>query len=412
MAPSNSSKPSSLSAAFVSSVKEPGKYYDGKGNGLFLWVKPNGARFWVQRVTIRRKRHDLGLGSPPMVNLASAREQAFENKRMIRNGGDPLERKRETKSVLSFAEAARKTHKELSPTWKNPKDRAAFLKTLETYIFPAFGHLPLDAVTSADVRQAILAAREKAPSVAKKLTFRVSFVFRWGIAEGLCSQNPATAEALALPRDTRKSVPRKSLHYSKVTECIETIQASGAWQSTKLALEFLILTASRSAEARLARWEEIELPSGDTATCATWTVPADRAKQKRPHRVPLPKRAVEILGAAKTLDNGSGFIFPSVRGRTLSDMTLSKLVKELGYDAHVHGFRTSFRTWAQECTDYPREVQEAALGHKLGDAAEQAYARSDYYQKRRQMMADWASYLADSPTVTEPQMASIQFLGK
>ncbi len=389
----NSSKPSSLSAVFVNSIKEPGKYYDGKGTGLFFWVKPDGGRFWVQRVTIRGKRHDLGLGSSPVVSLANARDQALENKRVIRNGGDPIANKRSAKSVLTFAEAARKTHQELSPTWKNPKDRAAFLKTLETYIFPRVGNKPLHEVTSADIRQAILAVRNKAPSVAKKLIFRVSFVFKWGIAEGLCSQNPATAEALALPRDTRKSVPRKSLHYSKVAECVETIHASEAWQSTKLALEFLILTASRSGEVRLARWEEIELPCGDTATCATWTVPAERAKQKRPHRVPLPSRAVEILRAAKTLDNGSGFIFPSIRGRTLSDMTLSKLVKELGYDADVHGFRTSFRTWVQEQTEYPREVAEAALGHKLGDAAEQAYARSDYYEKRRQMMEDWANYL-------------------
>ena len=396
MPTSNASKSSNLTAAFVNSIKQPGKYHDGKGTGLFLWVKQTGRRFWVQRVTIRGKRRDLGLGSWPLVSLAEAREQALENKRSIRTGGDPLENKRKAKTVLTFAEAAAKTHEELSPTWKNPKDRAAFLKTLETYVFPRFGHLPLDEVTSADIRQAILAAREKAPSVAKKLIFRISFVFKWGVAEGLCSQNPATAQALALPRDTRKPVTRKSLHYSKVSECIETIHASGAWQSTKLALEFLILTASRSAEVRLARWEEIELPSGDTATYATWTVPADRTKQKRPHRVPLPTRAVEILQDAKALDNGSEYIFPSVRGRTLSDMTLSKLVKELGYDVDVHGFRTSFRTWAQECTDYPREVAEAAIGHKLGDAAEQAYARSDYYEKRRQMMEDWASYLCSN----------------
>ena len=242
-----------------------------------------------------------------------------------------------------------------------------------------------------------MAARNKAPSVAKKLVFRISFVFKWGIAEGLCSQNLATADALALPRDTRKPVPRKSLHYSKVSECIETIHASGAWQSTKLALEFLTLTASRSAEVRLARWEEIELPSGDTATSATWTVPAERTKQQRPHRVPLSRRAAEILRAAEALSIGNGYIFPSVRGRTLSDMTLSKLVKELGYDADVHGFRASFRTWAQECTDYPREVAEAAMGHKVGDAAEQAYARSDYFKKRRKMMEDWAKYLAAKP---------------
>jgi len=143
----------------------------------------------------------------------------------------------------------------------------------------------------------------------------------------------------------------------------------------------------------------IRRSSGDeTATRATWIVPEERAKQKRPHRVPLQPRAVEVLRQAEQLKDGSGYIFPSIHGRTLSDMTLSKLVKELGFDVDVHGFRTSFRTWAQERTDYPREVAEAALGHKIGDAAELAYARSDYFDKRRQMMSDWADFLSQPIT--------------
>ena len=239
-------------------MKTPGKYHDGQGTGLFLLVKPNGSRFWVQRLTIRGKRREMGLGAPPVVPLAMAREQALENKRLARTGGDPLAEKRKAKSVLSFEEAARKTHIELSPTWKNPKDRAAFLSTLETYIFPRFGSVALPDVTSADVRQTILAARERAPGVAKKLVYRVSSVFRWGIAEGLCANNPATSEALALPRDTRKVNHRKSLPYSDVANCIDAVNSSGAWDATKLALEFLILTASRSGEVRMARWEEMD----------------------------------------------------------------------------------------------------------------------------------------------------------
>ncbi|MGI9394955.1 MAG: tyrosine-type recombinase/integrase, partial [Boseongicola sp.] len=179
-----------LTAAFVNAVKDPGKYHDGKGTGLFLLVKPNGSRFWVQRLTIRGKRREMGLGSPPVVSLAEAREQALEHKRTARAGGDPLAEKRKAKRILSFEEAARKTHVELSSTWKNPKDRAAFLSTLETYIFPRFGSVALPDVTSADVRRAILAARERAPGVAKKLVYRVSSVFRWGIAEGICTYNP------------------------------------------------------------------------------------------------------------------------------------------------------------------------------------------------------------------------------
>ena len=166
-------KPKALTAAFVANAKTPGKYHDGKGTGLFLLVKPTGGRFWVQRITIRKKRRELGLGSPPVVTLANAREQALENKRIVRAGGDPLAAKRKASRVLTFEEAARKTHIELAPTWKNPKDSAAFLSTLERYIFPKFGNVALPDVTSADIRQAILAAREKAPGVAKKLTSHI-----------------------------------------------------------------------------------------------------------------------------------------------------------------------------------------------------------------------------------------------
>ncbi|WP_156461687.1 tyrosine-type recombinase/integrase, partial [Aliiruegeria sabulilitoris] len=166
--------------------------------------------------------------------------------------------------------------------------------------------------------------------------------------------------------------------------------ASRAWKATKLAIEFLILTASRSGEVRMARWDEIDM---DTAT---WEIPAERMKMQRPHRVPLPARAVDILTEAQELRDGSGLVFPSLRGKVLSDMTLSKLVKELGFDADIHGFRTSFRTWAQERTNYPREVAEAALAHKTGDAVEQAYARSDVFEKRRKMMESWAAFLSET----------------
>ena len=211
-------------------------------------------------------------------------------------------------------------------------------------------------MTSADLRKAILAARAKAPGVARKLTFRCAHVFRWGIAEGFCEANPATAEALALPREDRRVNHRRALPYAEVAGCLGAVAASGAWPATKLALAFAVLTAARSGEVRAARWEEIDLhgaPSAAKAKAGTWGVPAERMKMKRPHRVPLSHRALAVLAEAEALRDGSGLIFPSQRGRPLSDMTLSKLVKELGFEADVHGFRTSFRTWAQERTNFP-----------------------------------------------------------
>lgn len=383
-----------LSAAFARSVKKPGKYHDGGGTGLFLRVDPNGARFWIQRITVRGKRRELGLGSFPTVSLAEAREKAMSNRKVARTGGDPLAEKRIARSMPTFEEATHKTHEELSPTWKNPKDRAAFLSSMETYLFPRFGRVLLPDVTSADVRQAILAARKKAPGVARKLVYRTSHVFRWGIAEGLCFSNPATADALALPRLEIIPKHRIALHYSEVSGCIAVVKASGAWIATKLALEFLVLTASRSGEVRGARWAEIDFHGTDGAV---WTVSPDRMKTKKLHRVPLSSRAIEILREAEEIADGTGLVFPSLRGKILSDMTLSKLIRELGFDAHVHGFRTSFKTWAQECTYTPREVSEAALAHSIKDKAEAAYARSDLFIKRRKLMGQWESFLNKRP---------------
>lgn len=391
----DAAKPRALTAAFVNSTTAAGKHHDGKGTGLFLLVKPSGAKSWVQRITIRGKRREIGLGSPSVVSLAEAREQALENKRLAYSGGDPLAAKRKVRTVLTFEEAARKAHKEYGQALKNQKDRAAYLKSMERYIFPQFGTTTLPEVTSADVRRAILLAREKAPAVARKLVYRVSAVFKWGIAEGMCSINPATGEALALPKIERTVKHRKALPYAEVASCIEAVKASGARSTTKLALEFLILTATRSVETREALWQEIEFHEADGATRATWTIPKERIKMKRDHRVPLSIRALEVLREVKALSDGSGLVFPGMKkGRPLSDMTLSKLVKELGFEATVHGFRTSFRTWAQEQTSFPREVAEAALAHIVGDASEQAYARSDLFEKRCKMMESWAAYLA------------------
>jgi integrase len=356
---------------------------------LFLFVKESGAKSWVQRIVIRGKRRDIGLGSVDLVTLAAARDIALDNRRAARAGLDPVAERKKARAILTFEQAATAAHKELEPTWKNERDRKAFLSTLKTYVFPRFGSRSVADVASSDVRQAILAARQIAPEVARKLTFRISAVFKWAIAEGLRPDNPARAEALALPKVERTPEHRKSLPYSEVAGCIEKVKQSDAWKATKLALEFLVLTAVRSGEARGASKTEIDRQAKE------WTIPAKRMKMKRAHRVPLCARALEILDEADNINGGSDLIFPSLRGSALSDMTLSKLVKELGFDADIHGFRTSFRTWAQDKTDFPREVAETALAHGVGDAVERAYARSDLFDKRRQMMDEWAKFLGE-----------------
>ena len=383
-----------LTAQFVKTAREPGKYFDG--HGLFLRVQPNGARQWVQRIVIRGKRCELGLGNPALVSLAEARDAALKNRKLAQSGGDPMRAKRESDAVLSFEEAARKVHALHLPTWRNAKHGAQFLATLESYTFPRIGKLRVADVNTADVLAVLTPIWTQKPETAARVRQRIGMVMKWAVAQGWRQDNPAESIAQALPRrDQSLMSHRKALTYAEVSDCITAVQASGAGISTKLAFEFLVLTATRSGEARGALWSEIDLGPATSATSATWTIPASRMKAKREHRIPLTARAVAILREAKALGDGAGLVFPGTKaGKPLSDMTLSKLVKELDFAADIHGFRTSFRTWAQERTNFPREVAEAALAHAIKDKAEAAYARSDVFEKRRKMMDAWAGYLA------------------
>lgn len=375
-----------LSAAFVRTVTEPGRY--GDGNGLFLVVQPSGSKSWLQRIVVRGKRRDIGLGGASLVTLAEAREKALDNRRIARAGGDPLAARQQARKMPTFAEAMVEAHREM--TFSNPKDGRAFLSSLTEYALPRFGSLPVCDVYGPDIRAAVLAIRTEKPEIARKLVLRCSIVFKWAMGQGLRADNPSVAQVLALPKVPRKAqvkAHRKALPYAEVAGCIETVKSSGAWAATKLAIEFLILTAARSGEVRGALWSEIDLQAG------VWEIPEQRMKMGKPHRVPLSARAKQVLNAAQSLRDKSDLVFPSVRGVMLSDMTMSKLVKDLGFPVDIHGFRTSFRTWAQEQTSFPFEVCEAALAHSVGDAASQAYARSTVFEKRRELMDAWASYL-------------------
>lgn len=380
-----------LTAQFVRTVQEPGKYFDGQG--LYLRVEKNGTRFWVQRITIRGKRCELGLGPASLVPLVEARAKAIENRRMVREGGDPLAAKREGRAIFTFEEAARKVHEMHKPTWRNEKHAAQFISTLETYVFPRIGKLKVPDISSSDVLAVLSPIWVEKAETARRVRQRIGTVMKWAVAQGWRKDNPAENIGQALPKHEKTKVNRKALPYADVTGCVDAVLASSAGAATKQALELLVLTASRSGEVRLADWSEIDLAA------KVWEIPAERMKMKRPHRVPLSSRAVAILTEAKAVTGSKGLVFPgSKAGKPLSDMTLSKLVKELGFDADVHGFRTSFRTWAQERTNFPREVAEAALAHLSGDAVERAYARSDLFEKRRKMMDAWAAFLAEKRT--------------
>lgn len=388
-----------LTTAFVRSVSEPGRY--GDSLGLFLIVSPKGSKRWGQRLTIRGKRVDLGLGSAAAVSLKEAREKAAENFRLARNGEDPLRVKKEAQAVMTFGEAARMVHAMHLPTWRNEKHGKDFISSLERVAFPKLFNIPLQNISTADVLEVLSPIWTQKPETARRVRQRISTVMKWAIAKGWRQDNPAANLESALPKLPRTKQHRLSLPYEDVSTFLQALAACGAGPSTKLALEFLILTAARSGEARGARWEEIDMDA------KIWEIPASRMKMKRPHRVPLSARALEILAEADALrsfyfpgadPDDSQLIFPGLRpGKPLSDMTLSKLVRELGFPVHVHGFRTSFRTWAQERTTIAHEVAEAALAHTVGNSVTQAYARSDLFEKRRELMERWAAYLRPVP---------------
>ncbi|MDY0967581.1 tyrosine-type recombinase/integrase [Sphingomonas sp. CFBP9021] len=377
-----------LSAATVRAIKTPGLH--GDGNGLYLKVDPSGAKRWIQRLMIEGKRRDIGLGSASFISLAEARERALENRKLARTGGDPLAAKKRSMDVLTFKAAAEKVHELSKPNWRNDKHGDQWINTLTTYVFPFFGSKRIDTVGSADVLAALSPIWNSHPETARRVKQRVGSVFKWAMANGWRTDNPADAIGKALPKHDRSKVKhREALPYDAVETAIGAVAASEAGLATKLAFEFLVLTATRSGETREAVWGEFDLEN------ATWTIPAARMKAKKPHRIPLPPRCLAILADAKTLKRESDdYVFPGTKDKKpLSDMTLSKLMKDLGIAAVPHGFRSSFRDWAGEQTHHPREVIEFALAHVIKDKAEAAYARSDLFEKRRALMSDWSDYL-------------------
>ena len=375
-----------LTPAFVRNVSQAGRYCDGQG--LYLDVRPSGSRGWIQRLTIRSRRTELGLGGFPLVSLKEAREKAFANRKLARDGGDLLAEKRRAESMPTFAEAARQVWNQLRPGWRSPQHAQLWLKSLERYAIPRIGKMPISEVTSADVIGILAPIWHDVPPTARKLRQRIRAVMEWAVAMDLRPDNPCDRIGPVLGTQGGRVRHMRALPHREVASAIETVASSNARPVVKLAFEFLVLTAVRSGEVRGAAWAEIERDAG------VWTIPALRTKGNREHRVPLCGRALQILEEARMLGRGSPLVFPGVRGKPFASTALSELLGELKITAVPHGFRSSFRDWAAEETDHPREVAEAALAHKVRNQIEAAYRRTDLFERRRRLMDDWARYLA------------------
>lgn len=378
-----------LTGSFIRTVSVPGRYHDGLGMGLMLRVMPSGSRQWVQRLNCQGKRIEIGLGSPPVVSLAEAREKAIDNKRLVYNGHNPVSQKAALAEVPTFEEAATAAII-IQSKGKAVKYEGQFMGTLRLHAFPHIGGVKVNAVAASDLNIFLEGLIQEKPSVAKKVMENISITFNWCIGKGFVDVNPMEKARDFLPKLAVSGKHRISLHYTEVNGFLHALQGCGATPFTKLGIEFLILTAGRSGEIRGALWNEV-LP-----VLPQWVIPKERMKSTRDHVVPLSDRAMEILELAKALREAksSPLIFPSPNGKVLSDMTFSKLVKvSLGYEVDIHGFRTSFRTWAQEKTDFSEEACELALSHTFGGKTRNAYARSECLEERTLLMQAWADYL-------------------
>lgn len=382
-----------LSAVRVKTLKAPGKYEDG--GGLRLVITPGGTKCWVVRVSLSGNRIERGLGSYPDVSLEDAREAAATFRKAAGSGIDlRAEEKQKTLASTSFRDMFKITLAQREKQLSNAKHLKQWTSTMEAYVFPKIGNVPVADVTTGQVLELLTPIWFDKAETAKRVLQRMELVFKSAIVRGIrTTASPCTGVADELGTKHRAPKHHASMPWPDVPNFIVWLHQrshSGPPLATSLALEFLILTATRSGETRGAVWPEFDFKT------ATWTIPAERMKARDAHRVPLSKRCLQILEAAKKLNPGSDLVFPSKNGTALSDMTFTKLLRDEKLDATAHGFRSSFKVWASERAKAPNEVSEAALAHSLGSKVVAAYLRTDFLAERRPLMEAWSRHCLGS----------------
>jgi integrase len=375
-----------LTAARLKSLTEPGRYSDG--DGLFLVVKPAGGRNWVLRALCGGKRRDIGLGPLKAVDLGDAREAAHQMRRQIAKGRDPIaERQRARQVIPTFREAAKIVHDEHKASWKNGKHQNQWISTLETYAFPKLGNRLVCDIGAPEIRDVLAPIWLSKPETARRVRQRIGTVLDWACVKGFRqTEAPLRSLSKGLPRQPKKDGHFAAMGYADVPKFVERLRERES--IGRLALEAVILTAARSGEIRFALWPEVDLEA------ALWSIPGERMKMGRPHAVPLSPEAVEVFQRAKKFRApDTDLIFPGQKlKKPMSEMTLLKILRDMNAGVTVHGFRSAFRDWVAEQTNYPGEVAEAALAHAIPNKVEAAYRRTDFLAKRRDLMRDWANY--------------------
>ncbi len=339
----------------------------------------------------RGRRRDLGLGGYPYVTLAEARARAFEYRKTARAGKDPT--RLHSDGIPTFSAAAEAVIALHAGKWKpGGKSEGQWRSSLATYVMPAIGPQPVDEITTADVMACLAPIWTTKAETAKRVCQRISAIMKWATAEGHRTDNPAgDAVVAALSKQNGGKKHHRALPHRGVGDALVKVRESGYSPMVRLAFEFLVLTAARSAEVRGAVWSEISLEE------ATWTIPAERMKAAREHRVPLSEPAVDVLSQARRHSDGSRWVFPAESGGEIPSWFLPNYPYDSSLGGTLHGMRSSFRDWCGE-RGVARELAEACLAHRIGFAAEQAYARSDLLQRRRELMEDWARYVTGTGT--------------
>jgi integrase len=376
-------------------VENLGAGRHGDGGGLYLVVDPSGARRWIVRVVVKGQKNvkgaplrtDFGLGGADVVSLNQARERALEYRRMAKQGLNPRFNAR--REIPAFEEVARQVHIDRMPTWKNDKHGAQWLNTLRDYAFPKIGRMPVDSIGQPEVLMCLSPLWTEKHETARRLAQRIKIVLDVAKSKGFRSgENPVTAigDAKVLPKVKAKPKHHKAMRWQDVPCFFANLKARDAMAAQ--ALKFTCLTGSRTGEVLGMRWEEVDLAA------RLWTCPADRMKGGEVHRVPLTDEMLAIIEPLRALK--SDFVFEGqARHKPLSNMAMLMLLRRMEVDGvTVHGFRSTFRDWASEVANAPREVAEMSLAHKVGSDVERAYARSDLLEKRRLLMERWSRFVA------------------
>jgi integrase len=407
-----------LTALKVDRTRDPGLHHDGAG--LYLQVtagKDGVTKSWLYRFVLDSRERRMGLGSLNDVSLVEARENAANARKQVKEGKDPIEERRVLRSVAVLAKAKAMTFDQCRDAyisshrsgWRNIKHTWQWSASLKKYVTPIFGDVPVQYVDVALVTKALEPIWATIPETASRLRGRIEVILDWAKVRGLrTGENPARWRGHLdhlLPRRSkvRKVEHHAALPYAEIGSFMTLLRERGAIAAR--ALEFAILTAGRTGEVLGARWDEIDIDP------RVWIVPADRMKAGKEHRVPLSAPAIAVLNVMRKVRQND-YIFPGDRHTTLSNTSMLMLLRRMGRDdLTVHGFRSSFRDWAAERTNFPSEVAEMALAHSVSNKVEQAYRRGDMFDRRRRMMAAWATFCATAKDTAQNNVATLRKTG-